>query len=488
MTRLVVAIVATGTWSLATEAQISNNPPFETRVVFDTSDSIPSVDAPILNEAGQLAFTKSLGVSDFQVIRYGLDGQLTTIFARDQILPSGSTLVELPYFTFAASGHILAYTVVLPTGATQELADVHQYTPGTGIVDILPTSDPFGTAPFKYLYLPSQNDLGQVVISAQVDRPNSAFDDYLLYMRDTNGLVHELARTGDATATPGEFLDYLSTAIVNDRADITFRGTLVDSSGTDTGSGSFRTSAGNPIEKLSMSAINLNNLGGLGGKVNSTPSGEKIVIKPNAGPWQTLVQTGDAFGGATFSDFDGTTDFNDQQQVLFQAELTSLQTTNPPPPSNGLFIADPDGVTILARIGDSVPVTVPGVALSIDRFLQMDLNNNGQAAFAVQMQDGNFNFSKALFLYDPINGLELLAHEGQSFEGGTITDLSFAGGTNYGNEGSGFNDRGEVAWAYTLDNGEEGIALYTNRPLIPEPSSLALLGLGGLLLARRRRG
>ena len=487
MMRVVVCVAVMGAAAGLAEAQIATLPPFQTRVVFGSGDGSIGVDAPRLNEAGQLAFIKSLGAFDFEVIRYGLDGQLTTIFAKDQILPSGSTLVEVPYFTFAASGHILAYTVVLPPGATQELGDVHQYVPGTGIVDILPTADPFGSSPFIYLFLPAQNDLGQVVISTQVDRAHSTSNDDLLYVRHTDGSLDELARRGDATTMPGQFIDSISAspAIVNDRGDVTFRGTLADSEGTYTGTGNFRTSAGNPIEQLDMSAIGLNNIGGLGGKVGTSLTGEKIVIRPEGGPWQTLVQTGDTLGSAVFSDLGATTDYNDQQQVLFQAELTSLLTTNPPPPTDGLFLAGPDGVSMVARIGEPLPLPVPGLIRNIDRFLQMDLNNTGQVAFIAEMDDGSFG--KALVLYDPTAGLTVLAFEGQSFEGGIITDLSFKQGTIYGNEYSGFNDSGEVAWGFLLDNGDFGIALYTNRALVPEPASLALLAGGTLVLLRRRR-
>lgn len=329
----------------------------------------------------------------------------------------------------------------------------------------------------------SLNDLGHVAISTQVNTPG-LFNDHLVYVRRTDGSTHELARTGDATPTPGLFYETITAGPVpfNDLDQAAIRVTLVDGSDNFAGYGEYLVGVNVPDEQLTMSAVQLNNLGGIGGKVGTSVTGEQIVSKPNGGNWKILAQTGDSFGGDLISDLDSSTDYNDQGQVLFIGELTSTSAPSPPPPTDSLLLVDDDtSLTRIAAVGE----VLPGLPAPIERFLQMDLNNNGQVTFAVQMDDANLG--KALLLYDPSGGQTVPAYEGQSFEGDVITDLAFKGGTSFGNEYSGFNDAGEVAWEFRLDQAGYGVALYTNRQITPEPASLAWVGASTLALIQRRR-
>lgn len=94
------------------------------------------------------------------------------------------------------------------------------------------------------------------------------------------------------------------------------------------------------------------------------------------------------------------------------------------------------------------------------------LNAQGQVLlFGFVIADGVSR--EALFLYDRVDGLALIARVGMPFNGDTISDLNLAlsfanvpSSTVYtSNATNAFNDLGEAAFAYTLSNGESGIAL-----------------------------
>jgi hypothetical protein len=81
-------------------------------------------------------------------------------------------------------------------------------------------------------------------------------------------------------------------------------------------------------------------------------------------------------------------------------------------------------------------------------------------------------------------GLLTVARAGDAYLGSTIVGLAFNEGEPVTHEGSGLNDRGEVAYRFTLEDGRQGIAV----SIVPEPSSQTLVALGCLaMLSRRRR-
>lgn len=190
-----------------------------------------------------------------------------------------------------------------------------------------------------------------------------------------------------------------------------------------------------------------------------------------------LALSGDAAptGPANFSGFSFPV-LNDAGQVAFRATLrgTGVDFSN----NSGVYRGGGPGTSPatvqIARTGDAAP-TGPGNFTSFSHPL---LNDAGQAAFRANLGgtgvDGSNN--SGLYLYDESLGLLKVAREGDALLSSTIVGLHF---------NDGFNNLGQVAYQFTLADGNSGIALFT----IPEPNTaaLALLSLAGLMPRRRWR-
>ena len=174
-----------------------------------------------------------------------------------------------------------------------------------------------------------------------------------------------------------------------------------------------------------------------------------IFLGDGVGPLAQIARAGDPIpdGTADFLEFDDPA-VNNAGQVLFGAALGTIDTTD------GLYLYDGTGpLTQIARIGDPTP--------------------DGAATFT--------NFNSRPSLNDSL-GLVNVIREGDAFLDSTILRLNF-GEQIREDEYSGFNDLGEVAFAYTLVNGDSGIAIWT----VPEPATGVLLLPGLMLFTRRAR-
>lgn len=128
-----------------------------------------------------------------------------------------------------------------------------------------------------------------------------------------------------------------------------------------------------------------------------------------------------------------------------------------------IVLTDGTSTDVLASTGDEFYSLVTDLAL----------NDNGLVAFNPRMDDDGGPGDLALYFSDG-DDVHRVIGPGDNLFGSTVRDIFFTHGLNESNE---------LAFAYTLDNDEHGIATTT----VPEPTSAALLLLSTTLLLRRRR-
>jgi hypothetical protein len=155
---------------------------------------------------------------------------------------------------------------------------------------------------------------------------------------------------------------------------------------------------------------------------------------------------------------------NDAGETVFLGRLRD--TSGGALDDSGLFQRDSGPIKQIAREGQSAPdgngefdeMVLSGFGLGPPATLSV--NNRGTVAFSARLRDTNGGTSDddALFLGD---GQELITavREGQSLAGSAIAGLVGLSVDHGGR--SVFNDLGQLAFAATLDNGQEGVFLFT---------------------------
>jgi hypothetical protein len=137
-----------------------------------------------------------------------------------------------------------------------------------------------------------------------------------------------------------------------------------------------------------------------------------------------------------------------------------------------VYLSDTSGQTLVALEDTATPI--PGKFFRSFFPNAATLDEAGQLAFLAELSDtaNGPAAGRGLFLYDPDDGLQEIARTGDSLAGSTITNVYF-NGTVLGaissqspdTSLSGLNDAGQVAFAFTLASGQDGIAIWTaNRP------------------------
>jgi hypothetical protein len=504
-----------------------------TEVIVVTNDVAPDGNGtfvsrfspPSLNDAGQTSFTGYLtGTSGGSLDDYGIfrsDGTTLTQIAREgDAAPDGNGTFFTNSDNFLPAlnnaGQTAFFNVVLGTsGGFRDSNGIFlgDGTPG-GLIQIARGGDaaPDGNGSLLSLNgLPALNQAGQVAFeSILIDTSGGSSDDTGIFRGDGSTLI-QIAREGDAAPDGnGIFSSVGGAPGFNEVGQLGFigaidlgdGGTVQDDFGVFRGNGSpgsltriVREGDAAPDANgsfSSMQGVSLNAAGQVwftaslvGTSGGTSDDGGIFRGDGTPGGLIQMVRKGDAApdGNGNFSGF-GNPKLNDAGQFAFGASLTG--TSGGSSDDGAIFRGGgtPGGLIQIVREGDASP---DGNG-SFSSFSRTTFNDAGQAAFGALLTDTTSGFGDdiGIFFFDGTLGLHQVAREGDSLLGGTITSLSFLDNSYIDDGRSGLNGLGQVAFNFTLHNGLEGIAIWTPQ-MVPEPTSLALLGLGGLTLLNLRR-
>ncbi|TWU22760.1 DUF7453 family protein [Bythopirellula polymerisocia] len=407
---------------------------------FSNSSSFPSI---VLNDAGQVAFFSRLtatssGVDPDRGIFLGDGATLSQIVRNGQATPEGTgsfTTFSNPVLNnvgeVAFQGSVFVNTSILRSDETTltQIARKGQTVPD-------------GNGTFSFLGDPALNNMGQVASIALLTGTSGAPTDDTGIFRGDGTTLTQIVRKGQ-TAPDGNgsfalFNSLLGSPALNDAGQVAFLSSLNDTTGgTADNTGIFR-GDGTTLVQLARTG-------------QPAPGGN---------------------GNFSILQFPA---LNNLGQAAFLANLTN--TSGGLFDNSGIFLGDGTSLTQIARAGQATP----GGNGNFFSFGDPAMNDAGQVVFSASSIGSTIN--GGIYLHDDSLGLIPLAQVGDPFLGSTISQVGFSSGGHFGDEQSGLNERGQVAYTFSLLDGRSGIALWSP---IPEPSSEVLLYLSAMALSIRR--
>ena len=331
------------------------------------------------------------------------------------------------------------------------------------------------------IQIPGFNDNGQVAFVADINLEDggSNFDERGVFRGDGISLI-KIAREGEpAPNGDGEFSGFATAgAAINTHGQVAFTGVLANASGGNRG---IFAGDGNSIWTLvrvgelapagdgvytfagALFGQVFNDLGQVAyeGRVEGTqgnPDYWGIFRSDGVDPVEIVREGNPSPDGNGIFDPFGFEDpgINNRGQVVFEARLDN--TSGGFNDDLGIFLYDGDALHQIVREDDPVP-NGNGNFLNFSSILISDF---GQIVFQADLKNTSLGSAndRALFLWDPVDGLRELVREGDPFMGSLIAGIVFSNGSPFmGDEAVGINHSGQVAIAYSVQDGRTGYAL-----------------------------
>lgn len=474
----------------------------------------------VINDAGQVAFRASLagtsgGGNDNRGIFRGDGTTLTQIARLGQPAPDGNGVLafDFPFVSINQAGQVAFWSDVANTsggdaddegiflgdgGLLKQIFRTGSNVPGS--TSIFYPWDNFGTTS---RFPPALNDSGQVSFWSPIDGNSSPFNsDQGIYRGDGTNLVEIARRAGTATGggVYGHFGGAPSIHIptVNNAGQVAFVAQVDD--GTIPGKAAIFRGDGTipPVQiyregmPFSEFSPELGGFGNLAFDPMIDESGQIAFYSTLASPffdagifllgganWEIVELVGSSVPADNgFFDNLALPVINDVGQVAFYADLVG--TPGGANDNSGIYRhTDRPGPDLeeIARDGGTAPGGNGRFAFGATSLEYTPaLNNAGQVAFFAKLTGttGGNNDNDGIFFFDDALGLIEVAREGAPFLGSTYQSLQFKFAfASKMRESSGLNNQGQVAFKFALNDGREGIAVWT----APTPPSTAQLGI-----------
>ncbi|MEM7809619.1 MAG: choice-of-anchor tandem repeat NxxGxxAF-containing protein [Planctomycetota bacterium] len=404
------------------------------QTVPDGNGTFTSFGRPIVNSESQVAFHSVLagtsgGSTDNGGVFLGVDsGGIVAIAREGQEAPDGNgTFSGFANPVLNDSGQLTFWSSLIGTSLSS--ADDRGIFLGDGVDGLVTIvregqAAPDGNATFRDFQSWALNNSGEVAFMGLLTSTSGL--DSGVFVGDGVGDPIQIARAGQiAPDSVGSFLGFDSNLAINDQGEVAFFAVVAGTGlGTDIVRGIFKGDEQSGLVRIARQ-------GQIAPDGNGALSALDNPVLNNAG------QT--AFRGSLVGTLGGSTD------------------------NGGIFVGDGDTLFQIAREGQSAPASDGSVEGVFSFVSNPALNDLGQvAAYAeIDTQDGDSTGEQTVLFYDPNLGLRSVARTGDRLDGSTITDLLFSAGTFTSKEGSGLNNLGQVAYAYTLADGRRGVAIAT---------------------------
>jgi hypothetical protein len=462
-----------------------------TEVVVQTGDDSPDgngeldlFNAPTINAAGQLAFLSQLsgtagGTADNTgMFRYDTNGDLARIARSGQTFEGKTILGFFPSFGYiSANGTVGSLAIFSGGGSAYTLGD------GAALTQMYPTAMPSPSGQSNTLLgviAEVINDSGVAVYRAVFNgaQPESGF-----YQRSASG-VHSVRLLGQTPAPRGGTIT--STGGFPTLNEMNQVGTILT---IDVGGSSIKSAAridGTTVNELVRqgdllpdgvttvgsflsSYAFVNSSGQVAFAANVTrPSygGQGIYLADTS--TASCVATGVLPGSTTAATNMQVVGISDAGRVAFTTEFLGGFD-----PLSGIYLTSTSGTTLAAFEDTATPV--PGKFFRGFLSGGTTINDAGQIAFIAELSDtvNGASAGRGIFFYDDAGGLQQVARTGDSLNGSTISTVYFygtvsgTGSVSPDTSFTGLNNLGQVAFAFTLADGTDGVAIWTKSVGVP---------------------